>query len=127
MPTCVSAHAVQIFVFFPDAAKVGVKDIKVSMSSSCHLTLCSPPASLPVCQSAHEVGALLDCCVQTLCHVRVGFLSALGDAPGAMRECTCVSCAAACLPAQSIIDTMQTEQVKRGIMVLQSVLTPFAK
>ncbi|WIA09213.1 hypothetical protein OEZ86_011797 [Tetradesmus obliquus] len=45
----------KIFVFFPDAAKVGVKDIK------------------------------------------------------------------------SIIDTMQTEQVKRGIMVLQSVLTPFAK
>jgi hypothetical protein len=31
------------------------------------------------------------------------------------------------VPAQSIIDTMQTEQVKRGIMVLQSVLTPFAK
>jgi hypothetical protein len=58
MPTCVSAHAVQIFVFFPDAAKVGVKDIKVSMSSSCHMPLCSPPASLPACQSAHEIGAL---------------------------------------------------------------------
>lgn len=28
---------------------------------------------------------------------------------------------------QSIIDTMQTEQVKRAVMVLQSVLTPFAK
>jgi hypothetical protein len=33
--------------------------------------------------------------------------------------------AAVCL--QSIIDTMQTEQVKRAVMVLQSVLTPFAK
>lgn len=33
----------------------------------------------------------------------------------------------ACLLLQSIIDTMQTEQVKRAIMVLQSVLTPFAK
>jgi hypothetical protein len=28
---------------------------------------------------------------------------------------------------QNIIDTMQTEQVKRAVMVLQSVLTPFAK
>jgi hypothetical protein len=40
---------------------------------------------------------------------------------------TCVSYAAAVGLLQSIIETMQTEQVKRGIMVLQSVLTPFAK
>jgi hypothetical protein len=49
-------HAVQIFVFFPDAAKVGVKEIKVRMGSSCHVTCCSQPAGVHMCQSKHGAG-----------------------------------------------------------------------
>jgi hypothetical protein len=40
-----------------------------------------------------------------------------------LTDCACCPIVA----VQSILDTMQSEQVKRAVMVLASVLTPFAK